>query len=272
MKEKYLLAIKNAMFWHFSSSEIKDVIGDLNMNFESAMQDGASEQEVLEQYGTPGIFVKELVRHPDPVERKRKLSVLIKIALLAVTISGMMVSAVIYPSVISGCLFVISVSAFIWFLAGNNCIIGIIKMTKEKKSFFWRSQAAINLFFLVIQLYAAVVMPYFLERGIAPSVISGQHIRIIIYICLFLLFMAAVFFTGKMLRGNVYMFFGTVQITSIIYGLVSYYAYLENIDDPASGNVFVFTPYLVCIAVLPVYWVYIQRIRKGRGGSDGCTN
>ena len=40
VKEKYLLDIKNAMFWHFSSSEIKDTLEELNTHFESAFYNG----------------------------------------------------------------------------------------------------------------------------------------------------------------------------------------------------------------------------------------
>ena len=272
MKEKYLLAIKNAMFWHFSSSEIKETIGDINVYFESALQDGASEQEVMEQYGDPKLFVREMRNQPDSIERRRKQAIFLKIALLAIAIFGMIVSFGTYSTVLSICLFVIFSSVLVWFLAGNSCVIEIITLTEKKKKLFWKSQIAIGLFFLFLQFGVIVIVPYVAKNNIiTPLELLGDCLRIVIYCCLFLLGIATVIFIRKLLQGNVYMFFCTIQNITMMYGLILYYDYLKHMENLEEIG-FIFTPYLLCIPVMLAYWAYVKKNKKGYGDSYGCTN
>lgn len=272
MKEKYLLAIKNAMFWHFGSSEIKETIGDINVYFESALQDGASEQEVMEQYGNPKLFVREMRNPPDLMERKRKQAIFLKIALLASAILGMIVSFGTYSNVLSVCLFVIFCSVFVWFLAGNSCVIEIITLTEKKKKLFWKSQIAIGLFFLFLQFGVIVIVPYIAKNNIIVSLdLLGFCLRIVIYCCLFLLGIATVIFIRKMLQGNVYMFFCTIQNITMMYGLILYYDYLKRMDNLEEIG-FIFTPYFLCIPVMLAYWAYVKKIKRGMVIHNGRTN
>lgn len=272
MKEKYLLAIKNAMFWHFGSSEIKETIGDIDVYFVSALQDGASEQEVTERYGDPKLFVREMRNQPDLMERKRKRAIFLKIALLAIAMLGMIVSFGTYSSVLSACLFVIFSSVFVWFLAGNSCVIEIITLTEKKKKFFWKSQIAIGLFFLFLQFGVVVIVPYVAKNNIiAPLDLLGVCLRIVIYSCLFLLGIATVIFIRKMLQGNIYMFFCTIQNITMMYGLILYYDYLKHMENLEEIG-FIFTPYLLCIPVMLAYWAYVKKIKRGMVIHNGCTN
>ena len=272
MKEKYLLAIKNAMFWHFSSSEIKETIEDVNVYFESALQDGASEEEIIEQYGEPKMFVREMKKQPDLMEMKRKQAIFLKITLLIIVIFGMLVSFNTYSTVLSVCFFVIFSSVLVWFLAGNSCVIKIIKLTEKKKKDFWKSQIIIGLFFLLLQFSAIVIVPYVAKNNIiAPLELLGDSLRIFIYCCLFLLSIATVIFIRNMLHGNIYMFFCTIQNITMMYGLILYYDYLKHMDNLKNIG-FIFTPYLLCIPVMLAYWTYVKKNRKGHGDSYGCTN
>lgn len=272
MKEKYLLAIKNAMFWHFGSSEIKETIGDINVYFESALQDGATEQEVMEQYGDPKLFVREMRNQPDSIERKRKQAIFLKIVLLVIAILGMLVSFGTYSAVFSVCLFVIFSSVFVWLLAGNSCVIEIITLTEKKKKLFWKSQIAIGSFFLFLQFGAIVIVPYVAKNNIiVPLDLLGFCLKIVIYSCLFLLGIATVIFIRRMLQGNVYMFFCTVQNITMMYGLFLYYDYLKHMENVEETG-FIFTPYLISIPVMLGYYAYVKKNKKGYGDSYGCTN
>ena len=53
MRDNYVICMKNAMFWHFGTSEIRDVLEDVSLHFESGLRDGLSENDILEQYGEP---------------------------------------------------------------------------------------------------------------------------------------------------------------------------------------------------------------------------
>lgn len=272
MKEKYLLAIKNAMFWHFSSSEIKETIEDINAYFESALQNGVSEKEVIKQYGDPKLFVREMRKQPDLIERNRKQAILLKIVLLAIAILGVLVSFDTYSTLLPICLFVIFSSMLVWFLAGNSCVIKIITLTEKKKKLFWKSQISIACLFLFLQFNSIIIVPYIAKNSVITPLNSlGPCLRIVIYCCLFLLGIATVIFIKNMLQGNVYMFFCTIQNIAMMYGLILYYDHLKRVDNLNCIG-FIFTPYLLCIPVILAYWVYIKKIKIGHGDSYGCTN
>lgn len=261
MKEKYLLSIKNAMFWHFSSSEIRETVGDLNMYFDSALQDGASEREVMEKYGEPKTFVREIRNQPDFMERKRKTAVSAKIAFLLFIALGMLLSFDACQSAISSLFFVIFSSLFIWSLADNTCVLEIVAMTEKKKRFFWNSQIVIGVLFVILQFGAYIVLPRFMRDGLIPLHYVGLLLRVVIYSCLFLLGVATVIFIKEMLNGNVYLFFCTVQSISLIFGLIMYYDFLKRMVD--IGDVrFIFSSYLFCVPVLLAYAVYMQKYKK----------
>lgn len=273
MKEKYLLAVRNAMFWHFSSSEIRETIGEINMYFESALQEGESEEEVMERYSEPKMFVREMRDQPDLIERKRRRSVFLKFVLLAAAVLGMVVSFIIYPSIAAGCLFVVFSSIFVWFLSGNSCMIEVITMTERKKRIFWKSQMAVLVCFLLLQLCSVVIVPCAASNNIiSPLVSLAPVLRILIYVSLLLLGTTTVIYIRKMLHGNVYMFFCIIQNAALIYGVVLYYDYLKHIENVEEIG-FIFTPYLLCIPVLLVYWGLITKSKRDGGGSSyGCTD
>ncbi len=270
MKEKYLLAIQREMFWHFSSSEIRDTIKEINMYFESALQDGESEKEVIEKYGQPKMFVSEMRTQSDSLERKRKQSLFLKFALLVIAVVGMVISVVTYPSmVIAECSFVIFSSLIVWHLAGSGCII---TMAEKKKKIFWVSQIIIAIFFLFLQSCAIGVVPYVARNHVVPLASLGFYLKIMVYSSLILLGITAVIFIKQILYGNVYMFFCAVQNISLIYGVILYYDYLKHIEDVNEMG-FLFIPFLICIPVLFVYWAFFRKYKKD-GGDDsyGCTN
>lgn len=272
MKENYIISIKNLMFWHFSSSEIKETLEDINGYFESALEEGISEKEVIERHGEPKLFVSEMRNQTDLEERKRRQAVLLKILLLASAMMGMLISFYAYSNVFSAFFFVIFSSALIWFLAGNSCMIKIIAMTEKKKKIFWKSQIAIGLFFVLLQFSAMVIVPYIVKNNIiVPVELLGKCLKIGIYGCLVLLGMATLVFIKNMLQGNIYLFLCTIQSITMMYGLALYYDYLKRLVGVEKME-FVFMPYLFCIPVMLVYGGYIKKNEKGYGDAHGCTN
>lgn len=69
MREKYLLDMKRAMFWHFSSSEIRDTLEELHAHFESAHNNGLMDDEIIVEFGSPEMAAKELREERNPIEK-----------------------------------------------------------------------------------------------------------------------------------------------------------------------------------------------------------
>lgn len=267
MKEKYLLDIKNAMFWHFSSSEIKDTLEELNTHFESARHNGLSEEEVINEYGRPKMIAKELRDEIDAIERKRKRLVITKGILFIVCVFGIFVAFSLFSLNTALDIFVIFSTFLIWFLSGNNCVVGILSKTKEKCHDFLKSQVIVFLFVVFLHLCTLVIMPYTISRGYNSFFV--QNINIFIYFIMFFLLFITVFFFRKMLQGNLYMFFIIVQNISVISGLFMYVSFLKNVETIENIQ-FIFTTYFICLPVLFIYWLYIYK--NERGNKIGCTD
>ena len=267
MKEKYLLDIKNAMFWHFSSSEIKDTLEELHTHFESAYHNGLSEEEIINDYGKPKMVAKELMNEVDPIERKRRRLVITKGILFIVCVFGMFVAFSLFPLNTALNIFVIFSTFLIWFLSGINCVVGILPKTKEKYHDFIKSQIVVFLFVAFLHLYSVVIMPYTISKGYNSFLV--QNINLYIYFIIVALLFITVLFFRKMLQGNLYMFFVIVQNISVISGLFMYISFLKNIETVENIQ-FTFTTYFICLPVLFIYWLYIYK--NERGNKIGCTD
>lgn len=254
-KEKYLLDVKRAMFWHFSSSEIRETIEEFNSYFESARFSGLSEEEVMKQCGLPEKVAEELIGERDLVEKKRRRAVMAKGLLLAACVASIIICFSVFSFSIATNLFVLLCSIFIWFLAGNNCVVGVLEQTKAKTDAFVRGQ---------LVLFMAVLFLHVCTLGIVPGILrtssvmlAGNYIICGIYALITVFFFATIFFLKKMICGNIKMFFLAMQGISVICGLFLYIDFLKRIDT-VMGAEFVFMPYLVCLIVLFFYGLLMK--------------
>ncbi|MCX4328280.1 MAG: DUF1700 domain-containing protein [Lachnospiraceae bacterium] len=267
MKEKYLLNIKNAMLFHFTSSEIQDTLEELNTHFESAHNEGRPDTEIIKEYGSPAAFAKELLKETGNGSIRRNMLVIIKKLLLAACTLAAFLSFAFLPPDTASYILVACSSVIIWFLAGNNCLLDVLEITRQKKNTFIKSQSFIFILFILLQLLSYIIVPGI--AGKEPAASLGRIITVIIYSALAVLFISAILFLKKMLDGSIYMFFTVIQSISIINSLLLYAAFLKNLETTDNME-FIFTPYLSCIPVLFIYWLYIAI--KERGRQNGCTN
>lgn len=265
VKEKYLIDIKNAMFWHFSSSEIKETLEELNTHFESASYNGLSEEEIISQYGRPETVAKELRDEVNPIERKRKRSVIVKGILYIVCVFAIYIAFSLFSLNIALNILVILGSVLIWFLSGNNCVMGVLPKTSEKRHDFVKGQIIVFLFILFLHLCSLVIVPYIIGAG--HKTFFEQNIILFTYFIIISLFFITAFSLRKMLHGNLYMFFIIVQNISIISGLFLYISFLKNIETTENIR-FIFTPYFICLPILFLYYIYSYK----RGDRIGCTD
>lgn len=273
MKERYLLSFKNAMFWHFNCAEIKEMLGEISDYFDSGLQSGLSEEEIIEQYGEPAAAVRKMREEISPVEKRRRRSVAGRCLFLAVCFLAMLISLFgvpvneipinALPVHVASFVFIISSSMLIWILAGNGCMLEVLDMDGERKKSFVRCQVAILLFFLFLVLFFGRILPYCLENYVDNVYLWGPWIDRFLSLFIIILVLATVVFFRKMLWGNLYLFCNIVQNLSLIRGLFLYRNALYRMDDVMIKlSACLFVPYIAGLFILFVYGCYIQK--RGR--------
>lgn len=266
-KEKFLAGVKNAMLWHFTSQEIKDTLEDLNAYFDQAGKEGRQDTEIIKEYGSPGTLAKELLKESCNNSIRKKLPVIFKNTLFILLIFVLLYSSISLPPFKASCILALLSPVIIWFFAGNSCLLTVIKITRNKKEAFIKSQVAVFMTFILLQLFTYVIVPDMAENGY--SALLGKFINIIIYFVAVILFIAEILFIKKMLSGDIYMFFTATQNLSIITSLVLYAGFLKNLETLENIR-FILTPYLISMPVILIYYAYI--VIKGRGINIGCTD
>lgn len=269
-KEKYLIDIKNAMFWHFNSTEIKDTLTELNTHFKSALHNGISAEEVISEYGRPEAVVDELRSRAVQVVEKKNIVEAIKERLFFAYVLGMCVafalslSDIFYLKDIAVNILIIAGPALIWFLSGNNYMIDVLSMTIQKRRDFIKHQAAVLLLALVLNLCSFFVAPHMLITGH----INGPMILYCVYFIIAVLCFMTILSLRKMFQGNLYMFFVVIQNISIIVGMFMYIRFLYNVESLESTQ-FAITQYFLCLFALIPYGVYVYR--KERNNNIECV-
>lgn len=265
MKEKYLISIKNAMFWHFTSSETRETLEEINTYFQSAIDSGGTEAGIIQEYGTPATFAKELL-DGDAISRgKRKPVLFIKSLCLGIYTVFTLVSFLLLPLNAAFYIFTLCCPFAIWFLAGNNCILPVLENTAVKKQQFARIQVLTLLLFFLLQAASYFIIPAIASKGYIAG--TGRLLSFIIYLLMLVLLLQALFFLKKMSGGNIYMFYIVIQDISITASLFLYLSFLKNAELPENLG-FIFTPFFVSIPVLAGFWVYTDSIVKHAGTNN----
>lgn len=89
-------------------------------------------------------------------------------------------------------LFVLFSSVFIWFLAGNHCVAGVLEQTKEKKDAFLKGQMMILAIVLLLHVCTLGIIPGLIRT--AEKTIVGENILLFLYVVIAVLFMETVSF------------------------------------------------------------------------------
>lgn len=259
-RERYLIKIKNVMFGHYNSTEIKDTLKELDAHFASASNSGITAEEVISEYGKPETVINELLEKTSTVVKQTKKETVIKDGLITAYILGMCVvfalSFVPIFSVKEMALTILAIAspALIWFLSGNNYLMDIVSKTTEKRYDFIKSQTVVFIFALMLNLCSFFIVPYMLIK----RYIDGPKLLYIIYFIIASLVFMTALYLRKMFQGNLYMFFVVMQNISIILGMFLYISFLCNVES-LDNIQFVFTQYFLCLFALIPYWLYFKK-------------
>ncbi len=256
MRDNYVICMKNAMFWHFGTSEIRDVLEDVSLHFESGLRDGLSENDILEQYGEPRDAVSIIKKEEGREHRlywKCILPMAVLVCVLYTASRIRLYDLLNYVSVIC--------AVFIWFLSGNSCLAGILPVTYQKKKETAICQAAVLFLFCIFQFCAYTLLPQ-IYRSMQPGSEKMQMLaeNIIRAMCVasVLLLAMCIFSAWKMLHGNIYMYFILIQCIALICSAGQHYLFLAN-KTVWGGWEFLSVPYFLCVPILALYWVFFLK-------------
>lgn len=242
------------MFWHFSSSEIRETLEELNMYFETAMQEGKTEQEIISEYGEPKEFVRDL-KNQQEYSQNKIVSDIMKKALFLLLFAGMMATCIMRVKYVSTGIFAICSFAFFWMLSGNADTPVAVLPNKKYKTELKRYQIGIVLFFICLQVVAAFIVPWCANNEIVPLMKLGKYIEAGVMFAVILLIVITFCSCKKMLSGNVYLYGCVIQSIMLLYGLAIYLEHLKQLVDTDRIG-FLFVPYLLCLPVLVVFYGY----------------
>lgn len=240
MKKKYMIKVKRLMFWHFNKADIRETLEDISSYFDSALENGISENEAATQYGKAEDTVNDLVKN-NSRSKKIRAKFLLIISMLVLTI--------FLPENFSRVLMPLVTAVFFWFISGNSCLIGIVPYTKSELKRFAAFQILILCLFTAIQACAIFFFPSFLM-----DTLDGKSITGIIYITIFVLLATAAISALDMFNGNLYMFFLLIQSISLILDLVWYRKFLFSIET-LKNTKFIFYSYLLSISLMAFWWI-----------------
>lgn len=243
MKEKYLLDVGRAMFWHFGAKEIRETLRELSEFFDLAAEDGLSEEQVIMQYGDAKQFAAGLRGKRDPVENKRRRSVAVKIfGLMGLMLAIWIVAGTFSVSATAAGITILG-PAFVWLCSGSNSLLEIVTVTEKKKRIYYKLQTAVVLLYTVFQFFTGWVIPNSITFKIVMEhpVLFGRGITILIYCSMAVTVCIIIYAFRAMQRGNIIMFFIIIQGIALVGGLLVYNDFLRRFS---TGDIrFLLWPY-----------------------------
>ena len=254
IQEKFLIATKNAMFWNFSSHDITETLKDLKHNFQDARKNGSSDNEIINEYGSPK-NVAESLKDEISGQKQKNAVYRRKMTLLILCIIAIFVSVFTLPVKLSSCTIILIASVFIWFFSGSNLMIGICDNSTADKTIFAFMQTGILLLVILLHIVSFKIIPtlvntsqiLFFEKYFMPSA----------YLLIAILFVFTSYSLFKLTIGKTSMFFITMQNVSLISSLFAYIEHLKNADTLIiAAKSYTFNAYFICLLTMIPFLIY----------------
>lgn len=188
---KYLVSVKNRLIYLFTFRDSKEVLEDLN---DYALE---SSEDLEEKYGSPKTFLNRL--HEETLPDKKIINLRI-MGLLLIIISFFAVNRFVsgtFEALLYGLLLITTYIV----LSGDDCLLGIIRITRKERIEYMVTQSLMFFIILVAQFFTAFVIPKYTYENLEND--------------------AKLFLTGKIVHGLSVLFVGVVLLI-IVYGLMRY--------------------------------------------------
>jgi len=257
MKQKYLQEIRKRMFWRFKGSDIREVLEELDMYFETAEEDGLTQEQFVDRYGAPRELVREMMEAQAIPAKEQSKNLLGKLLGIICAVVLMLISYFCMGAEVMVGIGIVLLAMLIWSLSGCNYYLGRSKEVSGRKSAFLISQIGFWSVAILLQMGTWWVVPDLCEKAVEPKGVGNYlsfGINTVIAICTVLLIPCA----WKLFRGRTYLYFTVMELISMICSAILYLKHLKRMED-ISTMAFVCTPCIVTAVVLLCFWVLFFR-------------
>lgn len=257
MKQKYLQEIRKRMFWRFKGSDIREVLEELDMYFETAEEEGLTQEQFADRYGAPRDLVREMMETQAIPAKEQSRNLLGKFFGMICAVVLMVVSYFCIGVEAATWVGIVFLAMLIWSLSGCNYYLGRSKEVSDRKRAFLISQIGFWSVAILLQIGTLWVIPDLCEKAVEPKV-AGKclyyGIIAVIVIGMALLIPCA----WKLFRGKAHQFFIVMELLSLICSVILHLKHLKRMED-ISTMAFVCTPCIVTAVVLLCFWVLFFR-------------
>ena len=261
MKQKYLQEIRKRMFWRFKGSDIREVLEELDMHFETAEEEGLTQEQFVARYGAPRELVREMMEAQAIPAKEQSKNLLGKLLGMICAVVLIVVSYFCMGMQAATGMGMVLLAVFIWILSGCGFYLGKAKAVSGRKSAFLISQIGFWSVAILLQMGTWWVVPDLCEKAVEPKGVGNYlsfGINTVIAIGTVLLIPCA----WKLFRGRTYLYFTVMELISMICSAILYLRHLKRLED-ISAMAFVCTPCIVTAVLLFCFWVLYFRREGG---------
>lgn len=254
IQEKFLIATKNAMFWNFSSHDITETLKDLKHNFQDARKNGISDDEMINEYGSPE-NVAESLKAEISGQKQKNAIYRSKMSLLILCVIAMFVSLFALPVRLSSCAIILVAAVFIWFFSGSNLMIGICDSSTADKTIFSFMQTGILVLVILLHIVSFKIIPTLVKTS--QILFFEKYFMPLTYLLIAVLFVFTLYSLFKITTGKTSMFFITMQNISLISSLFAYIEHLKSADTLIiAAKSYTFNAYFICLLTMIPFLIY----------------
>lgn len=254
MQEKFLIDTKNAMFWDFSSHDITETLKDLKHNFQDAQKNGISDNEIINEYGSPKNVADSLKTEISGQKQKNAIYHS-KMTLFILCIIAIFASLFTLPISLSSCLIIMIAAVLIWFFSGCNIMIGICDSSKKDKAVFILMQTCILVLTVLLHIASFKIIPALVKTE--QTTFFKNYFTPITYLLITILLIFTLYSLFKTITGNIAMYFIAIQNISLISALLAYIDHLKRADIlMVAASSYTFNAYFVCLITMIPFIIY----------------
>lgn len=133
MKQKYLQEIRKRMFWRFKGSDIREVLEELDMYFETAEEEGLTQEQFVARYGAPRDLVREMMETQAIPAKEQSRNLLRKFLGMICAVVLMAVSYFCIGVEAAPWVGIVFLAMLIWSLSVCNYYLGRSKEVSDRK-------------------------------------------------------------------------------------------------------------------------------------------
>lgn len=271
-KEEFIKELRKELRWSCKLIEFKDIISDYEEFFQKELDNGQSEQEVCDDFGSPKEIVQKIKNEEQILKSATKL--LENRAKTCLSILLVCLLTILYfflgnrngHTVRYHVIYTLIIPVLLWYILGGNYIICSMKDVLLKTNLCFVLHGLTVVLFAAFWLFNSFAIPYILREypfGMMPSDV-GSYIQIIFYVLAAFAAILAILGGYYFYQGKYYLFTVVCHSIGVFCSILMYGSTVRRIGILRNFNIMmVMLPYMIGILETVVIGLYIKK-SKGK--------